>query len=251
MKKTLTIISLSMFCIGNAQIQRIGINTDTPKETLDVEGTVRLKEPGEYVPGARPLGVSDQGRVIILEGENKDQAFASKKLRIPANRDGATVTKYDTGYNKTQYTLMVTSAHLVRNGSTEKPIMALQMVADGQGNRAMSNRLTTTYVWGRNRSKGVLTPGTKSGWVQGDLDGGDARKIAGLNPLLYTAPYVYATYDTGSNWFIKAGFDATHDILNNSQLYWEIEILAIKNSFSSFETINVTVGNDDRTLRRK
>ena len=69
-KQYILSILLAISCIANAQ-KKVGVNTETPQQTLDVNGTVRIKEPrtltdAEVITAGEkitPLGV-DKDRVV-------------------------------------------------------------------------------------------------------------------------------------------------------------------------------------------
>lgn len=94
----------------------------TPRETLDADGKVLLKTPGEPVSGAIPLAI-DSDRKVILNNKEADFSFKIKTYIIPVTDKtrGEEVRNYalpDIEYDKYYPSLVNYKVMRLKNGKT-------------------------------------------------------------------------------------------------------------------------------------
>ncbi|MDO4763791.1 MAG: hypothetical protein Q4A00_05365 [Flavobacteriaceae bacterium] len=242
MKNKLCILGLLGISLVSAQ--NIGINTtEAPQETLDVEGTVRLKTPGPKKNNAIPLGVTASGKVIAKPFNQYGTSFGRKTIRITTGSDGIK-NGYDTKIPTNDKNIIISSVVIKRQNGTY-PIFRMLSVQDGQGGNT-SNKLVSIYI----NNEGRMIPESKKGHIQGLLlnrrNATEAR-----NPILFAPPYAYSYQGSNGNWHINVGVAGGGDI-DTGNLIWTIEVLVIDKSWSLFSNTSreYEVGNDSKTLTR-
>nr|WP_315028390.1 hypothetical protein [uncultured Chryseobacterium sp.] len=120
MKKT---IQLSLVLSGlSFAYSQVGINTSHPKETLDIEGTLRVKTLGDYKSSAIPLSW-DSATGKVLKGSTATQKpFYTIQYNIKPAVNSDQISNWDTNISSNQYTVVITSAYFRKDNGSGAPI---------------------------------------------------------------------------------------------------------------------------------
>ena len=102
--------------IGLSAQGKVGINTESPAYTLDVNGTVRIADTPKDISGPIMLGIDSNGQVVQLPSIKKLSIFDKQGLYIPVtpkNKEkyfSYTHTFQDVGIDPSKYLLTLLSA---------------------------------------------------------------------------------------------------------------------------------------------
>jgi hypothetical protein len=123
MKSTKKIFSLFFILFSMAYLySQVGINTSNPKETLDVEGTVRIKTLGDYNESAIPLSWDAATGKILRGSTTQQKPFYTITYNIKPAPNEDWISNWNTNISSSKYTVIMTSASLEKAGSLAAPI---------------------------------------------------------------------------------------------------------------------------------
>lgn len=115
MKKILYTFLISLPAIVFSQNKKVGINTDKPQQTLDVEGTMRIAQPGTAKQDNIPLAWNPKNQQIVKARENDRAPFYSITFRINMSKNGSDFADgIDLGIDATKYVAVLTQTYLVK-----------------------------------------------------------------------------------------------------------------------------------------
>lgn len=116
--KILAIFLWGGILVSQAQTQRVGINTEDPKFTLDVKGTMRIGDPdedrGQESHNFLPLGWNPQNNQVV---KLRDKTFYKVNFSLTVNDDDGKILSLDTGIDSKKYTAIVTQSILTIAGN--------------------------------------------------------------------------------------------------------------------------------------
>ena len=151
-------ILLAISCIANAQ-KKVGVNTETPQQTLDVNGTVRIKEPrtltdAEVITAGEkitPLGV-DKDRVVTKITDDSYAPFKVVDFVFTLNKENP---KYlPTQANNTIATDLINNADLKIPTDKYTAILLSYTTYQQEGNNVETSLLPVLgYYNTRDRAK--------------------------------------------------------------------------------------------------
>lgn len=125
---------------------RVGIETDNPQQTLDVNGSMRVSQLGTAEHGSIPLSWDPTTKQVLKgsdEGAKSPFYFAS--YRIEMSRAGSDyANEIDLGIDANRYVAVLTQAYLVKKGinfadptGAQVFITALTRRPDGNGTKVV------------------------------------------------------------------------------------------------------------------
>ena len=132
------IIPILLWATGlNAQ-KKVGINTENPQQTLDINGTLRIESPKDLTDQSNvdiiPIGVdSETKQVIPIADENYtpfkvvNYSFKVEKTGVDLNNPNATINEdwvndIDLKVPTDKYTMIITQVSFV-NATTDSPVL--------------------------------------------------------------------------------------------------------------------------------
>ena len=132
------IIPILLWATGlNAQ-KKVGINTENPQQTLDINGTLRIESPKDLTNQSDveiiPIGVDSKTKQVIpIADENYtpfkvvNYSFKVEKTRVDLNNPNATINEdwvndIDLKVPIDKYTMIITQVSFV-NATTDSPVL--------------------------------------------------------------------------------------------------------------------------------
>ena len=250
--------------IGLSAQGKVGINTESPAYTLDVNGTVRIADTPKDVSGPIMLGVDSNGQVVQLPSIKKLSIFDKQELYIPVtpkNKEkyfSYTHTFQDVGIDPSKYLVTLLSATLVSGkGDDESPVaMKIASIADKntrlgvvETDETWTNRITNVKDW-PSKSAGYIGKRDRVGANDNDhiLQGTTAKTLKAEKeddrirvPFFYETPLLEMV-EYNNKWYFRGEYDFTAPLeKSNKQLYWKLELFIIKKSWVKIFNNNLKV----------
>lgn len=255
------LLFVGLIAIDVLYSQFIGINNPNPQRTLDVEGTVRLKTPGDFTVTSKPLALHKETKEIIVLDVNQGEPFLVKRVTFPYKNG---INRVDLGYSTADYEIAIVGAAIVDN-SGRPPVMKVYSISDKNsyfpgglvntiGGADHDNRLEAVrFFYRRNIGETFLRMESGNYLLQGNTAGGlDAPQVGQYNFLSYAPPKFRIEKKPGkTNWHFEGGYDFVGPIDRVGRLSWQLDILVIhKHWVKKTETVKVRVGRDHKTLTK-
>ena len=250
--------------IGLSAQGKVGINTESPAYTLDVNGTVRIADTPKDVSGPIMLGVDSNGQVVQLPSIKKLSIFDKQELYIPVtpkNKEkyfSYTHTFQDVGIDPSKYLVTLLSATLVSGkGDDESPVaMKIASIADKntklgvvEADETWTNRITNVKDW-PSKSAGYIGKRDRVGANDNDhvIQGTTAKTLGAEKdddrirvPFFYETPLLEMV-EYNNKWYFRGEYDFTAPLEKpNKQLYWKLELFIIKKSWVKIFNNNLKV----------
>lgn len=206
MKKTkILALVISIFLSFNslAQERKVGINTTTPRQTLDVNGTLSVENLGDYTESSIPIHWNQETKQVVLGSTDINKPYYKIAYTITCAEQQLKIENFDTKIDGDKYTVIITNAFL----------LAPDGLANGEN-------------WGINHAKQTQT--------------NDMPSIGFRNSSPQTLSFVETSIVDGvsaKSWRIKADYPLATPWLQNGnynqpnrRFKWRIELLVINNS---------------------
>ena len=250
--------------IGLSAQGKVGINTENPAYTLDVNGTVRIADTPKDISGPIMLGVDSNGQVVQLPSIKKLSIFDKQELYIPVtpkNKEkyfSYTHIFQDVGIDPSKYLVTLLSATLVSGkGDDESPIaMKIASIADKntrlgvvEADETWTNRITNIKAW-PSKATGYIGKRDRVGANDNDhvIQGTTAKTLTAEKqddrirvPFFYETPLLEMV-EHDNKWYFRGEYDFTAPLEKpNKQLYWKLELFIIKKSWVKVFNNNLKV----------
>lgn len=168
-----------IFAIGSMLFaqSKVGVGTDSPKATLDIEGDLKIETLNDASTEAEPLYRNDSGDQIIMKGGENKVFVPLKYIFYMDDRDADWLNGFNTGIKTSEYNLILGSSLLtyqrIRNDKEEEVPASIYLVSEG-GTSPLLASVKQAYVEGKD---GYW-------WIYADFSGarpykGDAQLISG------------------------------------------------------------------------
>lgn len=243
---------------------KLGINTDTPQRTVDVNGGVRLKELGEAVSNAIPLAINKSNNQVVKVDTSQGDPFEIKRyiIPIPANTPGELVKDYDLKIDTQHYIASISSANILkgRNGiidvNDSAPTMSIQTITSTRLGNSDPEENNITDVTATLINEGKKVSGPTGKLPRGHLNTRYSINIPkdkiDRNFAFYPVPKVYLSKNNNTGTYHFTGFyQDSEDIVYNVNKYWVIEILIInRNWVKEYDPVNIVVSHDGNSGNR-
>lgn len=243
---------------------KVGINTENPAYTLDVNGTVRIADTPKDISGPIMLGVDNTGQVVQLANIKKLAIFDKQEIYLPVtpkNKDNFfsyTHTFQDVGIDPSKYLVTLLSATLVSGkGDDESPVaMKIVSIADKntklgvvEADETWTNRITNIKAW-PSKSAGYIGKRDRVGANDNDhiIQGTTAKTLTAEKqedrirvPFFYETPLLEMV-EYNNRWYFRGEYDFTAPLeKTNKQLYWKLQLFVIKKSWVKVFNNNLKV----------
>ena len=250
--------------IGLSAQGKVGINTENPAYTLDVNGTVRIADTPKDISGPIMLGVDSNGQVVQLPSIKKLSIFDKQELYIPVtpkNKEkyfSYTHIFQDVGIDPSKYLVTLLSATLVSGkGDDESPVaMKIASIADKntrlgvvEADETWTNRITNIKAW-PSKATGYIGKRDRVGANDNDhvIQGTTAKTLTAEKqddrirvPFFYETPLLEMV-EHDNKWYFRGEYDFTAPLEKpNKQLYWKLELFIIKKSWVKVFNNNLKV----------
>lgn len=252
--------------IGLSAQGKVGINTENPAYTLDVNGTVRIADTPKDISGPIMLGVDSNGQVVQLPSIKKLSIFDKQELYIPVtpkNKEkyfSYTHIFQDVGIDPSKYLVTLLSATLVSGkGDDESPVaMKIASIADKntrlgvvEADETWTNRITNIKAW-PSKAAGYIGKRDRVGANDNDhvIQGTTAKTLTAEKQddrIRIRVPFFYETpllemVEHDNKWYFRGEYDFTAPLEKpNKQLYWKLELFIIKKSWIKVFNNNLKV----------
>ena len=251
--------------IGLSAQGKVGINTESPAYTLDVNGTVRIADTPKDISGPIMLGVDNTtGQVVQLPNIKKLAVFDKQEVYLPVtpkNKDkffSYTHIFQDVGIDPSKYLVTLLSATLVSGkGDDESPVaMKIVSIADKntrlgvvETDETWTNRITNIKAW-PSKSAGYIGKRDRVGANYNDhvIQGTTAKTLTAEKqedrirvPFFYETPLLEMV-EQNNKWYFRGEYDFTAPLeIPNKQLYWKLQLFVIKKSWVKVFNNNLKV----------
>ena len=250
--------------IGLSAQGKVGINTENPAYTLDVNGTVRIADTPKNISGSIMLGVDSNGQVVQLPNIKKLSIFDKQEIYLPVtpkNKDNFfsyTHTFQDVGIDPSKYLVTLLSATLVSGkGDDESPVaMKIVSIADKntrlgvvETDETWTNRITNIKDW-PSKTTGYIGKRDRVGANDNDhiIQGTTAKTLTAEKqedrirvPFFYETPLL-EMIEYNNRWYFRGEYDFTAPLeTSNKQLYWKLQLFVIKKSWVKVFNNNLKV----------
>lgn len=241
---------------------QVGINTDSPKQTLDIdgvdgttsEGTLRIKDtalpqgerPSEYLAWRPVSNTNDpnNGQIVGLSGKLEDKPFQVVEYTFHlTNPSDEYVNSVDLGIPKKDYTVMLMQYRLIDGNGA--PVFMRTTISEGlekQSYPLSSQREGSRGLWDKETGPNTYEPISRG-------------YISISNPIVMVFPD-----PNGSNWKFHADYpdtkplsfnwknnDITTGIVDSVDLTerytWKAKMLIVKNTYIHYESIDIDQRN--------
>lgn len=243
---------------------KVGINTESPSQTLDVEGTMRVSTLGAPKTDAHLIGWDESNQQIVDMGEYSNMKFFQKKhFEIPVSNEGTQyhgvigVDFYNLGIDATKFSLIISEPRLVYdNDDTKVAYIKTVSVSDKDGLGPLGGALYNVNDDGwLNRISNIRTAtnrgflGSADRWhcFQGTLvkTSSMATSPRQRNPLLYEIPKVLIYKAAGSWYFTGKYYYSDPANVGHTNFKWVFDGLILSNAWVDYtDTVEMEVSND-------
>ena len=250
--------------IGLSAQGKVGINTENPAYTLDVNGTVRIADTPKNISGSIMLGVDSNGQVVQLPNIKKLSIFDKQEIYLPVtpkNKDNFfsyTHTFQDVGIDPSKYLVTLLSATLVSGKGDDESPVAMKIVSIADKNTRLgviktdetwTNRITNIKDW-PSKTAGYIGKRDRVGANDNDhiIQGTTAKTLTAEKqedrirvPFFYETPLL-EMIEYNNRWYFRGEYDFTAPLeTSNKQLYWKLQLFVIKKSWVKVFNNNLKV----------
>ena len=251
--------------IGLSAQGKVGINTESPAYTLDVNGTVRIADTPKDISGPIMLGVDNTtGQVVQLPNIKKLAVFDKQEVYLPVtpkNKDkffSYTHIFQDVGIDPSKYLVTLLSATLVSGKGDDESLVAMKIVSIADKNTRLgvvetdetwTNRITNIKAW-PSKSAGYIGKRDRVGANDNDhvIQGTTAKTLTTEKqedrirvPFFYETPLLEMV-EQNNKWYFRGEYDFTAPLeIPNKQLYWKLQLFVIKKSWVKVFNNNLKV----------
>lgn len=238
--------------------KKVGINTEDPKFTLDVNGTVRLGDAPEDSNDPKLLGVDKNTHQIVkLPSIKKLEVFEKLDLYVPvtirkAQENGTTFFSYIHTFEnlnidpETHFATLLSATLVTGKDENESPVaMKIVSVADKNTKIGLvtpkedwTNRITNVKGWKHTSGTIDRVGGEENHIIQGSITktSGAVTDDKLKTPFLYETPLIELVKHNANNskptWHFRAEYDFSSPLIKPGQnLFWKLHLLIIKKTW--------------------
>lgn len=130
------IVILICFCfVVQAQEKRVGINTDLPKQTLDINGTLSIETLGEYTTAGVPILWNKSTKQVLASGTSTHKPFNKITYTITCTSGEDWIGNFDTKIDANKYVVIITNTILLPpDGLNNGEYWGMGHIRQGQAN---------------------------------------------------------------------------------------------------------------------
>lgn len=255
---------LSVMTFAQNYNGKVGINTTNPKQNLDIQGTLRVKEPGQATNNASPMAWNpsegnEQGK--IMYGSNTQQApFRIVDYSFELSKASEDwINEANLGIPTDKYTVIIMHHSLVDDASS--PVF--MRILSTNNNASLTQPLYLGKAFDRGLPK-----------VSGNTNDPTDDRIANFRDVtgkVATAAPIVMVYPKNGSWHIYADYPSTSPLTFHYESYnplkvktgkngspidinrtftWDISFLIVDNSYLKYlpeTTISVGQNNKGRS----